>query len=61
MCRWLAYLGTPLPLSDLLLEPRHSLVDQSLNSRYGATTVKGDGFGIGWYGETGAPALYRST
>jgi glutamine amidotransferase len=61
MCRWLAYAGDPIPMDWLVFEPEHSLIDQSLNSRLGATTTNGDGFGVGWYGETGeVPGLYRS-
>ena len=61
MCRWLAYYGDPIPLETLVLRRQHSLIDQSLNSRLGATTTNGDGFGIGWYTELGGtPAIYRS-
>jgi len=60
MCRWLAYSGTPVLLEELLCKPKHSLIDQSLHSRLGAQTTNGDGFGVGWYGETDMPALYRS-
>ena len=56
MCRWLAYSGSPILLEDLLLKPTHSLIDQSLHSRLGATTTNGDGFGIGWYGDGERPA-----
>lgn len=60
MCRWLAYSGSPVLLDDLLFKPIHSLIDQSLHSRLGATTTNGDGFGMGWYGDDGSPALFRS-
>lgn len=59
MCRWLAYSGTPLPLEALLYKPKHSLIDQSLHARLGPNTTNGDGFGIGWYGDDDAPALYK--
>lgn len=49
MCRWLAYSGEPLQPSELILDPQHSLVAQSLDSPLGAETVNGDGFGFGWY------------
>ena len=55
MCRWLAYSGTPIKLEELLLKREHSLIDQSLHSRMGATTTNGDGFGVGWYGEGETP------
>jgi len=61
MCRWLAYSGTPIKLEELLLKREHSLIDQSLHSRMGATTTNGDGFGVGWYGEDETPRVYRST
>jgi predicted glutamine amidotransferase len=60
MCRWLAYSGTPVLLEQLLYEPAHSLIDQSLHSQLGATTTNGDGFGVGWYGEGDIPAVFKS-
>ncbi|MFF4172479.1 class II glutamine amidotransferase [Streptomyces sp. NPDC001744] len=60
MCRWIAYSGTPVLLSQVLLQPKHSLIDQSLHSRMGVETTNGDGFGIGWYQEeTAEPAVLR--
>jgi len=61
MCRWLAYSGSPILLEELLVKRDRSLIDQSLHSRQGATTTNGDGFGVGWYDDSGAPRLYRST
>jgi glutamine amidotransferase len=61
MCRWLAYSGAPVLLEDLLLKPKHSLIDQSLHSRMGAETTNGDGFGIGWYGVGDTPGMFHST
>ena len=63
MCRWLAYAGTPIRLEELLVKRDHSLIDQSLHARMGATTTNGDGFGVGWYEDQGdeAPKVYRST
>lgn len=60
MCRWLAYSGTPVLLEDLLYKPEHSLIDQSLHSRLGAETTNGDGFGVGWYGESETPGTFKS-
>jgi glutamine amidotransferase len=61
MCRWLAYSGNAIPMELLVLQPKYSLIDQSLHSRLGATTTNGDGFGVGWYDGTGErPGLYRS-
>jgi hypothetical protein len=45
MCRWLAYSGSPILLEELLYKPAHSLIDQSMHARLGATTTNGDGFG----------------
>jgi len=61
MCRWLAYSGSPVLLEELLYKPDHSLIDQSLHSRLGATTINGDGFGVGWYGEAETPATFHGT
>ena len=61
MCRWLAYSGSPVLLEDLLYKPANSLVVQSQHSQLGATTINGDGFGVGWYGSMETPGLFRST
>jgi predicted glutamine amidotransferase len=60
MCRWLAYSGTPIYLDDIIIKPEHSLIDQSLHSRAGATTTNGDGFGLGWYARGDEPGVYKS-
>ena len=60
MCRWMAYSGDPILAEELLFKPQHSIIDQSLHSRMGATTTNGDGFGIGWYGEGVEPAVFKS-
>ena len=60
MCRWLAYSGSPVLLEELIYEPKHSLIDQSLHSRLGAETTNGDGFGIGWYTDADTPGLFHS-
>ncbi|GIG87298.1 ergothioneine biosynthesis protein EgtC [Plantactinospora endophytica] len=61
MCRHLAYLGPPLPLSALLVDPPHSLLRQSWAPRdmRGGGTVNADGFGVGWYPQHGPPVRYR--
>ena len=61
MCRWLAYSGTAIRLDELLVKRDRSLIDQSLHARQGATTTNGDGFGVGWYGDSEIPSLFRST
>ncbi|WAI83784.1 MULTISPECIES: class II glutamine amidotransferase [Achromobacter] len=65
MCRWLAYTGSPLQMESVLFKAKHSLIDQSLHSRLGATTTNGDGFGLGWYSRPSnshiePPFRYRS-
>jgi glutamine amidotransferase len=48
-------------LEDLLFKPQNSLVIQSKHARLGATTINGDGFGVGWYADGPRPGVYRST
>jgi glutamine amidotransferase len=59
MCRWLAYSGGPIFLEDLLFRPEHSLIDQSLEAKWTASTTNGDGFGVGWYGLRDFPGVYK--
>lgn len=50
MCRHIAYLGPPVTLASLLLEPEHGLLVQSYAPRQQAHgLVNADGFGVGWY------------
>ncbi|GAA2526768.1 ergothioneine biosynthesis protein EgtC [Winogradskya humida] len=50
MCRHLAYLGTPIKLSELLFDPPNALVRQSWAPRdmRGGGTINADGFGVAW-------------
>lgn len=60
MCRHLAYLGEPRTLQSLVIDPPHSLYEQSWaprSQRHG--TVNVDGFGVGWYADRPAPVRYR--
>lgn len=59
MCRFLAYRGAPIFLEELVAQPEHSLLEQSLHAERAKTVTNGDGFGIGWYGERDEPAVYR--
>lgn len=73
MCRWIAYLGEPIYLETLVVNPEHSLILQSLfaqqnyisDSRlmdqfpHDAFPTNGDGFGFGWYGSRDVPGRYR--
>lgn len=49
MCRFLAYAGAPLLLSDLLYRPLNSLIMQSYRAKERPEPLNGDGFGVGWY------------
>ena len=60
MCRWMAWLGQPVRIEELLFDTPHGIVDQSLHARMGAEPTNGDGFGLGWYDGTDAPGVYRS-
>ncbi len=55
MCRFTLYLGPSIRLGKLLIEPEHSLINQSVRSRERKEPLNGDGFGVGWY----APRLSR--
>jgi glutamine amidotransferase len=61
MCRHLAYLGEPVTLGRLILDPPHSLLRQSWQPRrqhHGV--VNADGFGVGWYADDDpTPARHR--
>ena len=59
MCRLAAYLGEPLFLEALIVEPQHSLLRQSLRAEQAKAVTHGDGFGIGWYGDRAEPGVYR--
>jgi glutamine amidotransferase len=64
MCRHLAYLGPPVPLAGPLWEAPHALVRQAYApaDMRGGGTVNVDGFGVGWFPESGAdPVCYRRT
>jgi predicted glutamine amidotransferase len=60
MCRWMAWSGQPVIVEELLFQPVHGLIDQSLHSRMGVETTNGDGFGLGWYGAGEGPGMYKS-
>src|SRR5918997_5381862 len=60
MCRWMAWMGQPVAMHELLFESPHGIVDQSLHSRMGAEPTNGDGFGVGWYGAGDGPGVYRA-
>jgi glutamine amidotransferase len=62
VCRHLAYLGPPCSPAGVLFDAGHSLLRQSYApaDMRGGGTVNADGFGLGWYPDTGgAPLRYR--
>lgn len=59
MCRLAAYLGTEIPLENIIAKPRHSLLVQSLDAQEAKLRVNGDGFGIAWYGHLPEPGLFK--
>ncbi len=59
MCRWAAYVGSPIYLEDVICRPGHSLVRQSHGAMRCHTPVNADGFGLAWYGDRPEPGLYR--
>lgn len=59
MCRFLAYLGAPIFLDELVYTPAHSLIHQSLHATEAKTETNGDGFGLGWYGDRNEPGIYH--
>lgn len=61
MCRLFAYMGKPVWVDSLLIEPEASLVSQSMAAREAKTVVNGDGCGLGWYGERDTPGVFRDT
>ncbi|HEU4947395.1 MAG TPA: ergothioneine biosynthesis protein EgtC [Kribbella sp.] len=61
MCRHLAYLGPPVSLAELVIDPPNSLYRQSWapTDMRGGGSVNADGFGVGWYGTEAQPVRYR--
>ena len=50
MCRHLAYVGEPVGLGELLVDPPHALFRQSWEPRRQHHGImNADGFGVGWY------------
>lgn len=57
MCRHIGYLGLPVTLAELVLDPPHSLAVQSYapSDMRGGGTVNVDGFGVGWFAAEPGP------
>lgn len=62
MCRFVAYLGKPITLDEILYKPTNSLIKQSVCARETSEPLNGDGFGVGWYAHQidYVPALFTS-
>ncbi|MEA2826510.1 MAG: gamma-glutamyl hercynylcysteine S-oxide hydrolase [Actinomycetota bacterium] len=63
MCRFLCYLGPPVTLASVVLDPPYCLRRQAhapRHQRVGA--INADGFGVGWYdfGRRPEPARFRT-
>ncbi|AXI46608.1 class II glutamine amidotransferase [Sulfitobacter sp. SK012] len=59
MCRWAAWHGKPLFLSQILTDPAHSLIHQSREASKCKTAINADGFGLAWYDQKPEPGQYR--
>tara|TARA_B110000879_G_scaffold197849_1_gene268991 strand:- start:400 stop:1203 length:804 start_codon:yes stop_codon:yes gene_type:complete len=59
MCRWAAWTGAPLFLSEILSVAEHSLIHQSREASKCKTAINADGFGVAWYDHCDTPGLYR--
>jgi len=65
MCRWIAYTGDAVFIDQIVTLPKHSLVEQSKNTKLNFApdgqlmSINGDGFGIGWYGQREDPGLFK--
>ncbi|GAM21427.1 hypothetical protein SAMD00019534_046020, partial [Acytostelium subglobosum LB1] len=49
MCRFIFYLGLPIKISQIVTEPSHGLVQQSLHADSPGVHLNADGFGIAWF------------
>ena len=59
MCRWAAYLGEPIFMSEVVTSPTNSLIQQSQSARESITETNADGFGLAWYGQHPEPGVYK--
>jgi glutamine amidotransferase len=63
MCRFVCYLGPPVTLASVVLDPPHSLKRQAWAPRHQRVgAINADGFGVGWYDHARRPepARYRT-
>lgn len=63
MCRYAAYIGPALLLSELIYKPVNSLVHQATDASLSRTRINADGFGVGWYAPDSGPepAVFKDT
>lgn len=59
MCRIAAYSGPAIPLENIIVRPRHSLLAQSQHAAEAKLSVNGDGFGVAWYDQQENPGVYK--
>lgn len=59
MCRWAAWIGKPIFPSAMIMDPPHSLIEQSRDALKCKTAINADGFGLAWYDKRPEPGLYR--
>lgn len=59
MCRIAAYAGPSIPLENIIVRPKHSLLEQSQHATQAKLAVNGDGFGIAWYDRGETPGVYK--
>ena len=48
-------------MSEIVIDPSHSLIAQSQEALEAKLLVNGDGFGIAWYGAKPQPGLCKET
>jgi glutamine amidotransferase len=59
MCHLTAYIGPEIPFENIVVTPAHSLLVQSQHAAEAKLAVNGDAFGIGWYGRSKTPGVYK--
>lgn len=59
MCRWAAYLGEPIFMSEVITSPANSLIQQAQSARESITETNADGFGLAWYDQHPEPGIYK--
>lgn len=61
MCRFIAFVGHSICMSELVTQPIHSLINQSYHATERKEPLNGDGFGVCWYHPelSHRPVLFR--